>query len=80
VTVHCKTHKCKKRTRHATEINLAGRFGGRGLGSGTHLTIFIVKPTWIGRAYTFITRAGTVPREKRQCLAPGATSKPGVGC
>jgi hypothetical protein len=54
-------------------------FAGRRLRPGTHFTVELVKPGWVGKAFLFTTRSGATPATAVTCLAPGST-RPGAGC
>jgi Invasin, domain 3 len=60
-------------------IDLAPEFRQRRLGVGTRITVAVTRPDWIGKFYTFTTRAGFPPRVHVTCLPPGETS-PGTAC
>jgi hypothetical protein len=59
--------------------NLLPAFRGRHLGAGTHLTVTITHPQWLGKYYSFTTRKGNGPKYHLACLAVNSTS-PGYGC
>jgi hypothetical protein len=68
-------HRCAI---HST-IDLTRLFGGRGLAAGARLTVAIVRPGWIGKAYTFSMRSGRSPRVRIACTVPGS-AVPGGSC
>ncbi len=82
-TVLAKAVRCGRGTKGtcltAGSLNLTPAFAGRRLGFGARITISIVRPNWIGKAYRFTVRSRRGPRVQIGCLAPGA-STPGVGC
>ena len=49
------------------------------LGVGSRITIEIIRPSWVGKYYSFTVRARRGPRIQIGCLAPGG-SVPGQGC
>ena len=83
VSVISQTKRCgpKGRRKCPTDgtIELAGHFRKRRLHIGTRITVAITRPQWIGKSYTFDTRAGRAPRVHVTCLAPG-TTRPGAPC
>lgn len=60
-------------------INLAPEFKNQHLHIGAKITVWIRRPGWIGKSYTFVIRRGGPPGVQISCLAPGST-RPGVGC
>jgi Bacterial Ig-like domain (group 3) len=60
-------------------VNLKPLFGGHRLPAGSHVTIELTHPHWIGKAYLFTIRAGRAPTNQIGCLAVGST-RLGVGC
>ena len=60
-------------------IGLAPAFKNRHLHVGAKITVWIRRPGWIGKSYTFLIRRGGPPGVQINCLAPGSTH-PGVGC
>jgi Bacterial Ig-like domain (group 3)/Invasin, domain 3 len=77
-----KTKRCGRtgqpKCHHSGTINLAPAFK-KPLRVGAAITVLISRPTWIGKYYRFVIKAGRPPRIQINCLAPGAT-RPGVGC
>ena len=49
------------------------------LGVGSRITIEILRPSWVGKFYSFTIRSRRGPRIQIGCLAPGG-SVPGQGC
>lgn len=58
---------------------LKGLFSRRRLAVGTHITVGLIKPGWVGVGFDFTTRAGRAPIHSSGCLAPGST-RVGRGC
>jgi Bacterial Ig-like domain (group 3) len=54
-------------------------FGTRHLRVGARITVEIVRPSWVGKYYSFTVRSRRAPRIQISCLAPGG-SVPGQGC
>jgi hypothetical protein len=54
-------------------------FASRHLGVGARITIEIIRPSWVGKFYSFTVRSRQGPRIHIGCLAPGA-GVPGQGC
>lgn len=77
----CHGHNCK--TKHSlplqTKLDLTRLFKGRRLSVGTHISVRILKASWIGKSYLFTTRANHAPSFQVACLAPGS-ARPGHGC
>ncbi|MGH2882355.1 MAG: Ig-like domain repeat protein [Solirubrobacteraceae bacterium] len=60
-------------------INLLPAFRNRHLRPGTQIVLWITRPNWIGKYYSFTVRAGQAPSIDLSCVAVGR-SQPGVGC
>ena len=60
-------------------VNLLPVFRNRHLRPGTQITLWITRPNWIGKYYSFTIRAGQPPLIDLSCVAVGR-SQPGVGC
>jgi hypothetical protein len=60
-------------------VNLSPAFHNRRLRPGTRISVKITRPGWIGKSYTFTTRAARRPIIQVGCLAPGST-RPSTGC
>jgi adhesin/invasin len=60
-------------------LDLTPNFAKHRLHAGTQITVAITRPQWIGKHYTFTTRAGHPPRIHIACLPPGRT-RPGGSC
>ena len=60
-------------------VNLLPVFQKRRLRAGTQIVLWITRPNWIGKYYSFTIRAGQPPLVGLSCLAVGRT-RPGVGC
>jgi len=60
-------------------INLLPVFRNRHLRPGTQITLWITRPNWIGKYYSFTIRSGQPPLIDLSCVAVGR-SQPGVGC
>ena len=60
-------------------MDLKPLFGGHPLPAGSHVTIELTHPNWIGKAYLFTILAGHAPTNRIACLAIGST-RLGVGC
>jgi Bacterial Ig-like domain (group 3)/Invasin, domain 3 len=71
--------KGKRRCATGGTIDLAPAFQKHRLHVGTQITVAITRPQWIGKYYTFVTRAGHPPGIRIACLAPGRT-RPSGGC
>jgi Bacterial Ig-like domain (group 3) len=54
-------------------------FARHRLGVGSRITIEIVRPSWVGKFYSFTIRSRRGPRIQIGCLAPGG-GVPGQGC
>jgi hypothetical protein len=63
----------------AGSFDLTPVFIGRRLAVGARVAVSIMRPNWVGKAYTFTVRARRVPRIQIGCLAPDGTS-PAAGC
>jgi adhesin/invasin len=55
-------------------IDLTSRFARRHLRPRTTITVDVVQPGWIGRAYTFVVRAHKAPSTKAVCVVPGTSA------
>jgi hypothetical protein len=71
--------KAKCVTQRSRSLNLESAFRGRRLRGGARVTIFLMRPQWVGKYYQFAIRTSGAPRIRIACLAPGSTA-PGVGC
>ncbi len=60
-------------------INLLPVFRNRHLRPGTQIVLWITRPNWIGKYYSFTIRGGQAPLIDLSCVAVGR-SQPGVGC
>jgi len=60
-------------------INLLPPFRKRHLRGGTQIVLWITRPNWIGKYYSFTIRGGQAPLIDLSCVAVGGT-RPGVGC
>ena len=60
-------------------VNLLPVFRNRHLRPGTQITLWITRPNWIGKYYSFTIRSGQPPLIDLSCVAVGR-SQPGVGC
>ena len=60
-------------------VNLLPVFRRRHLHAGTQIVLWITRPNWIGKYYSFTIRAGQPPQIVLSCVAVGRT-RPGVGC
>ncbi len=60
-------------------INLLPVFRNRHLSPGTQIVLWITRPNWIGKYYSFTIRGGQAPLIDLSCVAVGR-SQPGVGC
>jgi Bacterial Ig-like domain (group 3)/Invasin, domain 3 len=60
-------------------INLLPAFRNRHLSPGTQIVLWITRPNWIGKYYSFTVRGGQAPLIDLSCVAVGR-SQPGVGC
>ena len=60
-------------------VSLTPAFQNRRLRPGTRISVKITRPGWIGKSYTFTTRAARRPIIQVGCLAPGST-RPSTGC
>jgi hypothetical protein len=73
-----KTRRCGPKGKHVClthgNVDLTPRFASRHLRPRTTITVNVVQPGWIGRAYTFVVRAHQGPRTKAVCVAPGTTA------
>jgi hypothetical protein len=54
-------------------------FASHHLGLGSRVTVEIIRPSWVGKFYSFTVRSRQGPRIQIGCLAPGG-SVPGQGC
>ncbi len=54
-------------------------FASHHLGVGSRVTVEIIRPSWVGKFYSFTVRSRQGPRIQIGCLAPGG-SVPGEGC
>jgi hypothetical protein len=77
----CHKHSCKPKHRASSksEVDLTALFKNRRLHVGTHISVNVLKPGWVGTTFLFTTRANRTAREQTNCLAAGST-KPGQGC
>jgi hypothetical protein len=71
--------KSKCTTRRSSSVDLEPGFRSRRLRGGARITIFLMRPQWVGKYYQFAFRTDAAPRIRIACLAPGSTA-PGVGC
>jgi hypothetical protein len=75
--------KCSAKARTpcfaAGSFNLTPVFVGRRMAVGTRIAVSIMRPNWVGKAYTSTVRARRVPRIQIGCLPPNGTSRAG-GC
>jgi hypothetical protein len=71
--------KSKCTTRKSRRVDLESGFRGHRLRGGARVTIFLMRPQWVGKYYQFTIRTASAPRIRISCLAPGRTA-PGVGC
>jgi hypothetical protein len=71
--------KAKCVTQRSRSLNLESAFRGRRLRGGARVTIFLMRPQWVGKYYQFAIRTSGAPRIRIACMAPGSTA-PGVGC
>ncbi len=60
-------------------VNLLSRFDGRRLAAGTRITLWMTRPHWVGKYYSFTVRSGQGPEVVLSCLGVGSL-RPGVGC
>lgn len=72
-----KRHSCL--SQKDKKVDLKPLFGGHRLPAGSHITIELTHPHWIGKAYLFTIRAGKAPTSKIGCLGLGSTQL-GVNC
>jgi hypothetical protein len=62
-----------------SSINLLPVFRKHHLRPGDEIVLWITRPHWIGKYYSFTIRSGQAPLIGLSCVAPGRT-QPGVGC
>ena len=83
VTVLTKHARCGKKTKGmclaSGSFVVTPGFVRHRLGVGSRITIEIIRPSWVGKYYSFTVRARRGPRIQIGCLAPGG-SVPGQGC
>jgi hypothetical protein len=60
-------------------LDLLPQFHRRHLRPGSHITVRIMRPQWIGKYYSFTVRAGRGPLIVLSCLGVGR-ARPGVDC
>jgi Bacterial Ig-like domain (group 3) len=65
--------------RGGTSVDLLSRFHRRHLPVGTQITLWMTRPHWVGKYYSFTVRAGQGPEIALSCLGVGSL-RPGVGC
>jgi Bacterial Ig-like domain (group 3) len=83
-STHVKTNqRCGVKGKGACQarasMNLTSMFRNGLLRVGAQIKITITRSGWVGKFYSFTTRARTGPRIRISCLAPGAI-QPGRGC
>lgn len=81
-TGRCRSQQCKvsRRRRPSTSnltVNLTPRFHGRHLAMGSHITVRVLKPNWVGKVFEFTMQRRVRPTVS--CLAPDSPV-PGLGC
>ncbi len=83
VTVLTKHARCGKKAKGmclaSGSFVVTPSFVRHRLGIGSRITIEIIRPSWVGKYYSFTVRARRGPRIQIGCLAPGG-SVPGQGC
>lgn len=62
-----------------SSMNLLPAFRKRHLRPGARVILWITRPHWIGKYYSFTIRAGKPPLIGLSCVAVGRT-RPGIGC
>jgi hypothetical protein len=72
-------HRGRPKCPTSGTVNLALAFRRHRLRVGATIAVFIRRPGWIGKYYSFAIRPRTGPRIQISCLTPGST-RPGVGC
>jgi Bacterial Ig-like domain (group 3) len=65
--------------RGGTSVDLLSRFHRRHLQVGTQITLWMTRPHWVGKYYSFTVRPGHGPEIALSCLGVGSL-RPGVGC
>ena len=76
----CSGTACSGRSRsNGQRVDLTQLFEGKRLAVGTRLTVLVVHPNSIGKAWLFTIRPSQDPATKLTCVAPGS-STPGRGC
>ena len=77
--VRCNAAKCSGARPNGQRVDLTHLFQGERLAVRTHLTVLMVRPNAIGKAWLFTMRASHDPAAKLTCVGP-ASSVPGRGC
>ncbi len=73
----CHGHRCTAALPIASRgnVDLIKLFKARRLRVGTHISVSVVRPGWIGKSFMFTVRDNRTPHVHLACLAPGSATQ-----